>query len=160
MRASRSASASWCRPSPIRCLRKAVARSGAIRFGGENTAEIVCGQVGLGEGQGNQPALESGLVIVGRSFEQSAELRQSGDKLARFLVRLAQEPAGIGIVRTQPEQMREIGNRFGPLLLLVEHPAAMDQGFDVVGLDGEPAVQLGEFGAAPRSGARGIRRLP
>ena len=91
-------------------------------------------------------------MVLRRSFEQAAEGRQRAGQLARFLVRLAQEPAGVGIVRTQPEQMLEVGDRFGPLLLLGEQPAAVDQGFGIVGLGGEPAVHLGEFGGSPRLG--------
>ena len=137
---------------PAQSLRPAVARTVPIRLVGEDTAEIVRGQGGLGEGEGDQAALESGLVVLRRSFEQAVEGRQRAGQFARFLVRLGQEPGRVGIARTHPEQMLEIGDRFGPLLLLGEQPAAVDQGFGIVGLGGEPAVHLGQFGGAPRLG--------
>ena len=47
-----------------------------------------------------QPALESGFAILGRSVEQAADDRQRAGQVARFLVRRAQEPGGVGIART------------------------------------------------------------
>ena len=138
--------------SPAQSLRPAVARIVPIRLVGEDTAEVVRGQGGLGEGEGDQTAQESGLVVLRRSFEQAVEGRQRAGRFPGLQVRIGQEPGCIGIARTPPEQMLEIGDRFGPLLLLGVQPAAVDQGFRIVRNGREAAVHLGQFGGVPRLG--------
>ncbi len=79
---------------------------------------------------------------------------QGAGRVARLPVRLGQEPAGVGIVRAQPEPALEVGDRLGPLLLQGEQPAAVDQGLGIVGIGGEPAVDLGQLERRGEPGSR------
>jgi hypothetical protein len=101
-------------------LRPAVACTVQVRLDGENAAEIVHGEFRLGHGQGQQPALESGVAVLRRSFQTPANDRQRAGQVARLLVRLGQEPASVWVVGMEPEPALEVGDRLRPLLLLVE----------------------------------------
>ena len=138
---------------PDQGLRTAVSRSVQIRFGDEDTAEICRspGRAGSRPGRAGHVGIRASRSSGVRSSSRPKAASAPG-QVARFLVRLAQQPGGIGIVRMNSEPMFEVGDRFAPFLLLGEQPAAVDQGFGIVGLGGEPAVHLGQLSGAASLG--------
>ena len=135
-------------------LRAAEADQVPARVGIEDLGEIVDGLLEPAELERQLTFHDAGVDVVGGARQIRLAGSLAPPSVVRIAVGLGQQEQGIGVIGLEPQAPLEIGDRFGPLLLLGEQPAAVNQGFGIVRLGGELAVQLGQFGGAPRLRAR------
>ena len=134
--------------SPARVVAGHIAR----RVGSQNLVEIIGGPLRVAKGEGNHPAQETRLVVLGRSLEHAVGECKGTRRVAPVLISLAQHPFDIRVIGLLSVEMIEIGDRLGQPPFREGQPAAVDEGLGIIGVGDEPAVHLGALGLSPRLG--------